>query len=103
MPGPVINGPNDPVFGLSFDATGRRLGVAAGAIDNTVTMWDVATTQHPFQIGRIARNSQDAPPYSGAGTLTPNGRVFAVGDTVGGVQVWDFRDPARPVKFGPAL
>ncbi|TMQ92074.1 hypothetical protein ETD83_28190 [Actinomadura soli] len=103
MPGPVINGPNDSVFGLSFDATGRRLGVAAGAIDNTVTMWDVATTQRPFQIGRTARNSQDAPPYSGAGTLTPNGRVFAVGDTVGGVQLWDFRDPARPVKFGPTV
>ncbi|MFD0690732.1 nSTAND1 domain-containing NTPase [Actinomadura fibrosa] len=103
VPGPVITGPADTVFGLSFDAAGRRLGIAPGSRDNTVTVWSPTDIQRPVRLGRPARNAPDAVPYSGAGTLTPDGRVFAVGDTAGGIQLWDVADPARPARLGPAV
>src|SRR5262249_41171065 len=41
--------------------------------------------------------------FSGSGALTPDGRVFAVGDTDGTVRLFDISNPAGPRPLGPPL
>src|SRR5262249_7138534 len=87
-PGPEITGPKDTIFALSYDSSGRRLGVGPGARDNTLTIWDTTSQQNPRRLGPPITNplKDKTVRFSGSGALTPDGRVFAVGDTDGTAQ-----------------
>jgi WD40 repeat protein len=104
-PGPLITGPSDTVFGLSYSADGHRLAVFPNHAD-TVEVWDASIPQHPDRLGRV-----ELPPavgtVTGTGAISPNGRVLAAGTTTGTtmfrVQLWDITDLAAPVLMGPPL
>jgi WD40 repeat protein len=103
VPGPVITGPADNVFAVSYDATGGKLGIGPGAEDNSLTVWNTANLQHPFQIGQPLVNAPGDSRFSGSGALTPDGRTFAVGCIDGSVQLWNISNPARPFRIGPPI
>jgi WD40 repeat protein/energy-coupling factor transporter ATP-binding protein EcfA2 len=100
-PGPVIAGPRDTVFGLSYSADGSRLAVFPNHADR-IDIWNASDPQHPVNSGRI-----ELPPgigtVSGTGAISPDGRVLAAGTTTFKVQLWDITDLAAPVLLGPAL
>ncbi len=100
LPGPVIPGARDSVFALSFDASGRKLGVGPGSEDNTLTVWNATNPQDPLQVGAALVNTTDQSAFSGSGALTPNGDTFAVGAENGSTQLWDISDPAHPRRIG---
>ena len=101
LPGPVIRGARDSIFGASFDASGTELGVAPGAADDTLTLWNTSDVEHPRQLGpAMADRGPGAPRYSGSGALTPDGRTFVAGDDDGTFQVWDVSDRSHPRPLG---
>jgi len=99
LPGPVITGPRDEVFAVSWDATGHELGIAPGAGDNTLSAWNVTNPRHPIPQGPPLANTAHAA-FSGSGALTPDGRTFAGGATDGTIQLWDISNHARPARIG---
>jgi WD40 repeat protein len=99
LPGPDITGAKDSVFAVSFDASGHKLGIGPGADDNTLTVWNPANIQHPAQEGPALTNSPGPGKFSGSGSLTPNGRIFAVGCQDGSLQLWDISNPAHPARL----
>lgn len=103
VPGPVITGPTDNVFAVSYDATGRKLGIGPGAEDNTLTVWNTTDLQHPFQIGQRLVNAPGESKFSGSGALSPDGRTFVVGCANGSVQLWNISNPAHPFRIGPPI
>lgn len=104
LPGPIINGAKDAVFGAMFDRSGTRLGVSPGANDDTLTVWDTSNIHHPVKMGPPltgGTGGTGGQRYSGAGALTPDGKTFIAGDVDGTVQLWNIADPEHPVKIGP--
>jgi len=99
LPGPVIDEPRDEVFAVSWDATGRELGIAPGAVDNTLSVWNVTDPGQPVPQGPLLVNTSRAA-FSGSGALTPDGRTFAGGATDGTIQLWDISNHARPARIG---
>jgi WD40 repeat protein len=97
LPGPVIGGARDSVFAVSYDESGRRLAVAPGAGDDTMTIWDASDPQHPNRSGPPIVDASSFDDFSGSGSLTPDGKLLAVGGTHGGLQLFDVRDPRAPV------
>ncbi|WTW93056.1 hypothetical protein OG216_06545 [Streptomycetaceae bacterium NBC_01309] len=98
VPGPVVSVGKDSVFAVTFDATGRRLGVGPGAGENTLSVWDTTDPRRPVPAGPRLVNPPEDTPFSGSGALSPDGRTMVAGATDGSVQIWDVRDPARPVR-----
>ncbi|HET8658237.1 MAG TPA: AAA family ATPase [Micromonosporaceae bacterium] len=98
MPGPAISGAADSVFTVAFDAVGNKLGVAAGAADNSVTFWNTADHSRPVPERPVLTNSDGSDPLSGAGAITPDGRIFVAGDTDGHVHLWDISPPGHSVR-----
>jgi WD40 repeat protein len=47
LPGPEITGATDTIFALSYDSSGRKLGVGPGVGDHTLTVWDTTEQQNP--------------------------------------------------------
>ncbi|MFC1408577.1 helix-turn-helix domain-containing protein [Streptacidiphilus sp. N1-12] len=99
-PGPLILGARDAVFAVTFGADGQRLGVAAGAADNTLTVWDPRDIHAPVRLGPPLDGTRGPGRFSGSGALSPDGKLFAVGDVDGTVQLWDVADPAHPSRIG---
>jgi WD40 repeat protein len=104
-PGPQISSLKDIIFALSYDNSGHKLGIGPGAGDNTLTVWDTTAQQNPRLLGPPITNplkDKDAR-FSGSGALTPDGKVFAVGDTDGTAQLFDISNPATTRSLGPPL
>jgi WD40 repeat protein len=99
LPGPLISGPLDSVFTVSWDAAGRKLGIAPGAGDNTLSVWNLTDPRQPVPQGPPLVNTAQAA-FSGSGTLTPDGRTFAGGSLDGTIQLWDISDQATPARIG---
>lgn len=97
-PGPVIKGARAGIFSLSYSADGGRLGISPGAGDNTASLWDIFDIHHPTELGPPLPGSAPPAEFSGSGTVTPDGKLFAIGDRNGTVQLWDIAVPASPVK-----
>ncbi|WP_042410154.1 nSTAND1 domain-containing NTPase [Streptacidiphilus carbonis] len=102
-PGPLITGARDAVFAVTFDADGHRLGVAAGASDDTLTVWNPRDIHVPVRLGPPLVGDPGQGRFSGSGALSPDGRVFAVGDLDGTVQLWDIADPEHPARLGAPI
>ncbi|MFJ8045465.1 helix-turn-helix domain-containing protein [Kitasatospora sp. NPDC096147] len=122
IPGPELTGSTGQVFSVSFGADGSRLLVGAG--DATLRLWELGAPDGPAA-GPVITNSAGADggsvaasagsagapagdgkgpaPLSGASALSADGRTAVAGATDGSVRLWDLRDPARPVPYGPAL
>ncbi|MFF5233261.1 hypothetical protein [Dactylosporangium sp. NPDC000521] len=103
LPGPVITGPVDSVFAVSFDRAGHRLGVGAGAADNSLTIWDVRDPARPRRERPPLHNQPDGSKYVGTAALTPDGRVFATGRQDGSLELWDVSRPGQWQRLGPPL
>lgn len=82
--GPVLTGPQAQVYSASFDATGRLLLVGSG--DNTARLWDVADPLHPT-LALPPINGDQAAKFSGASTITPDGRTVVLGLTDGSISI----------------
>jgi WD40 repeat protein/transcriptional regulator with XRE-family HTH domain len=100
LPSPVITSPRDSVFAVSWDASGHELGIAPGAGDNTLSVWNLTDPPHPIPQGPPLAGATGAAPFSGSGALAPDGRTFAGGTTDGTVQLWDVSNQARPARIG---
>lgn len=100
LPTSVIAGPRDTVFSVSWDANGHELGITPGEHDNTLSVWNLTNPRHPILQGPPLVNTASAAPFSGAGALTPDGRIFVAGCLDGTVQLWDISDHARPARIG---
>jgi WD40 repeat protein len=103
LPGPIIDGPTDTVWTVAYSADGRRLLVSPGRSDPGGTeLWDASNSQHPTLLGRAI-----LPPgigtSTGSGSISPNGRLLAMGTAAGNVQLFDIADPSAPMPLGSAL
>ena len=103
LPGPVITGARDGIFAVSFDAGGQRLGIGAGADDDTLTVWNATDPQDPVKLGPPIVGAPGRGRFSGSGALAPDGRTFAVGDVNGTIQLWNISNPAHPVRLGAPI
>jgi WD40 repeat protein len=101
LPGPVIGGPTDSIFGLSFSQSGR-LAVFPNEGDPDIEVWNASDRTRPSPLGKVALPAGIGA-LDGSGALSPNGRYLAAGTTTGRVQLFDVTDPAAPSPLGPAL
>jgi WD40 repeat protein len=101
LPSPVITGLGDSVFAVSWDASGHELGIAPGAGENALLVWNLTDPRHPVPQGPRLASAASAAPFSGSGALTPDGRTFVGGATDGTIQLWDVSNHARPARMGP--
>ncbi|MBO2451964.1 WD40 repeat domain-containing protein [Actinomadura barringtoniae] len=100
LPGPLVGGAKDSVWAVTFDATGTRMAVAPGAGDDSIGLWNTADPHAPGRLGTSIRGGEGADAFSGSGTLTPDGKMIAVGTVGGSVELWSVADPGRPRRLG---
>ncbi|HEY7068855.1 MAG TPA: helix-turn-helix domain-containing protein [Acidimicrobiales bacterium] len=87
------------VFGLTFSGDGTRLAAFSGA---DAGVWDVSDPVRPAR--RVAVTAPDADdPFSGAGDMSPDGRLLAPGTRSGHVHLVDVSDPESPAFVGDPL
>jgi WD40 repeat protein/energy-coupling factor transporter ATP-binding protein EcfA2 len=103
LPGPIIGGANDSVFALSFNAAGSKLGIAAGAADNTLSVWSTADSHSPLPQGPPLANPPDTAKLSGSGVVTPDGTKFAAGTVHGDIVIWNISDSEIASMLAPPL
>jgi WD40 repeat protein/transcriptional regulator with XRE-family HTH domain len=110
IPGPVISEPAGPlsqqdrqIFSIAF-ARSHELAVATAG--NTARLWQTADPRHPVPLGPVIADASRSGRASGGDALSPDGRSLAIGAHDGNIQLWDVRDPAKPITLvqlhGPA-
>jgi WD40 repeat protein len=95
-PGPFLEGEYDNVFGLSYDAAGKRLAVLPNRASG-VSIWDTSDPQRPVERGKLLL-PPGMPQVRGTGALSPDGRTLATGmaDPFK-VELWDVTELSEPV------
>ncbi|MDX6239968.1 MAG: hypothetical protein QOG10_4783 [Kribbellaceae bacterium] len=99
IPGPVITGATATVTTTAFSPDNRSLSIVGGG----AFLWDVSQPRAPAALASGLVSPPGAEPISGAGALSPDGKVLAAGTTGTSVLTWDVGDPSRPVPLGPPL
>ncbi|MFG1818356.1 hypothetical protein ACGFIF_31650 [Kribbella sp. NPDC049174] len=99
IPGPVISGPTSTVASAAFSPDGRSLAAFGGG----AFLLDVSQPRAPVALAAGLLSPLADKPISGAGALSPNGKILAGGTTGTSVLLWDVSDPARPKSLGPPL
>ncbi|RQX05922.1 hypothetical protein DLJ59_06340 [Micromonospora inaquosa] len=101
VPGPIISGAEDSVFALSFTANGVKLGIAAGAADNSLRVWSAVNPHRPRPQGPPLTNSTGQARLSGSGVITPDGATIASGTIDGTLVRWNISDAANARPLPP--
>jgi WD40 repeat protein len=99
IPGPVITGANATVATSVFGPDGRSLAVLGGQ----ALLWDVSRPRAPAALAAGLQSSLPDEPVSGAGALSPDGKILAAGTTKTSILLWDVSDPTRPRPLGTPL
>ena len=89
-----LSAPNEPIAllngnSVAFSPDGKLL--ALSSLKNGTKLWNINTKQNVNSFSSIGRDS----------IFSPDGKWLAIG-TIGGIQLWDIRTPAKPIK-GPKL
>jgi WD40 repeat protein/transcriptional regulator with XRE-family HTH domain len=97
LPGPVLGGFGDTVWGILRSADDGVQAVAPGAADGAVHLFERAAD------GRLVTRDVLAPPEEagradGAASMSPDGRWIAAGTSTGRVAVWE-RDESGSVRL----
>ena len=88
------------IWSVGFTDDGHTMAAFSGA---ETGLWDVRDPAAPAPIGVRVATPADGPSFSGAGDLSPDGRLLAHGTFSGEVVVVDVSDPAAPQPVGAPL
>jgi WD40 repeat protein len=99
IPGPVITGPTATVAAVAFSPDSRSLATFGGG----GFLVNVAQPHAPVALGPALSSPLADEPISGAGALSPDGKILAGGTTGTSVVLWDVTDPADPKPLGSPL
>ncbi len=88
------------IWSVGFTDDGTRLAAFSGA---ETGIWDVTAPASPAPVGVRVATPADGPSFSGAGAMSPDGRLLAHGTFSGEVVVYDVRAPDAPVPLGAPL
>ncbi|TCC10403.1 helix-turn-helix domain-containing protein [Kribbella soli] len=98
-PGPVMTGATAAVAATAFTPDGRSLAIFGGR----VSQWDVTDPQAPVPQTEALEPLPGGDPISGAGTLSPDGKILVAGTFGTSVLAWDVTDWKRPRRLGAPL
>lgn len=93
--GSPLTGYNGWVHNANFSPDDKLVAIAG---PNTVILWDITDIDSPVQDGVIPKMKDDISITSSS--LTPNGKILAVGNDDGTITFWDITDPMSPGSIG---
>jgi WD40 repeat protein/transcriptional regulator with XRE-family HTH domain len=99
VPGPVITGATATVTTTMFSPDGRSI----AAVGGTVLQSDVTDPRMPVALFAGLRSPPGVAPISGAGAMSPDGKVLVAGTFGTSVLAWDVADRKKPVSLGAPL
>lgn len=103
IPTPLIRESAKPIFAITF-ARRHVLGVIDS--DNTARLWNVSNPRQPVPVGRVLADVTQSGLSSGAGALSPDGKILVACAGSASCQVWDIEDRGKALPVaripGPA-
>lgn len=94
---------NGSVFGLVYNGDGSRLVIGTTGKNGRAALWDTTTRTRPRSLGPDLIPSDAFGHDDGTAALTTDGKTVAVGNSTGGVQLWDVTDPAHSKPYEPSV
>ncbi len=88
LTGSPLPGARANIFNLSFTADGTRMAVFPGGADGTSQLWDTSDLDSPVPVDLRIAMPEELGRQSGAGAITPDGRVMVAGTSAGPSQLW---------------
>ena len=83
-----VEGLDDNIWSLAYDASGSRLMVAPGTGEGALRVYDVPPDGPPVELAALEAPSS-AGVLNGAAAMTADGELLAGGTATGGVVVWE--------------
>lgn len=96
LTGSPLPGARANIFNLTFSSDGSRMGVFPGRADGTSQLWDTSNLTEPSPLNLRIPLPDAMGSQTGAGTITPDGKVMVVGTADGPSQLWRIDDPSAP-------
>jgi WD40 repeat protein/transcriptional regulator with XRE-family HTH domain len=90
------------VFSIDYSADGDRLAAVSGGAHGDVDLWDSADPWRPVHVAAVTVG-RGFGAAAGVESLSPSGRLLAVGDAQGKTRLVDLSNPRRPRPIGPLL
>jgi WD40 repeat protein len=98
---PGAAGLDGSVFAVAYNRDATLLAAAASGEHGDVSLWRPAA--HSLTpVGKVVPGAEFGP-VDGTAALTPDGRMLAVGNKAGQVELWNVADPARPVRLSAPM
>jgi WD40 repeat protein/transcriptional regulator with XRE-family HTH domain len=90
------------VYTVDYTANGDELAAVSGGPDGNVDLWNVANPWRPAHLAAV-RMPASFGPAAGVESLSPDGKVLAVGNAQAKVRLVGLSTPRRPDLLGGAL
>ncbi|MDA8292088.1 MAG: helix-turn-helix domain-containing protein [Actinomycetota bacterium] len=90
------------VYTVDYTANGRELAAVSGGSAGDVTLYDVSDAARPVEAGSVTMPAAFGP-VAGVESLSPGGRLLAVGNARAEVRLVRLADPGHPTLVGPVI